>query len=82
MSMSSSIEFFVKYNILEIQGLLFQPRIVILLAYLNGNLPALMSDLFKLTKLLNTRAPDHFVVPFSRCDFGSFSLSFTAPVAW
>ena len=77
-----SIKLFVKYNMLKIKELVSQQCIVILLAYLNGNLPVLMSDLFKINKPLNTRAPDHFVVPFSRCNFRTFSLSITAPIAW
>ena len=76
-----------KYNILKIHELVSQQCIVIILvisqsAYLNGNLLVLMSDLFKINEPLKTRAPDHFDVPFIRCNFLTFSLSFTAPIAW
>ena len=75
-------ELFVKHNILKMPDLVTQQNIVILLAFLNNNLPSLISKLFKRKRPLNTRSSEHFVMPFSRFNFRAFSLSFTAPKAW
>ena len=73
---------FVKYNFLKITDLVVEQNIVILLAFLNGNLPIPISVLFNFNRPLGTRAPEHFITPFSRCNFRISSLSFTAPKAW
>ena len=73
---------FIKYNMLKFPDLIREQNIIILLAYLNNALPHLVSDMFLLSKPLNTRAVEHFVTPFSRCNFRIFSLPFSAPKAW
>ena len=77
-----SNELFVKYKLLKLPDLVVQQNISVLLAYLNNSLPSLISNLFNLNEPLNTRAPGHFVIPFSRYNFRTFSLSFTAPKSW
>ena len=49
---------------------------------LNDNLPESFAKLFKLNIPLNTRAAEHFVMPFTRYNFRMFSLSFIAPKTW
>jgi len=77
-----SNQLFVKYKILKMPELVCEQNIVILLAFLNGTLPLLVSDLFNLKRPLITRAAEHFDVPFTHCNYRTFSLSFTAPKAW
>ena len=77
-----SSELFVKYNILKIPDLIVQQNIVILLAFLNNTLPTSISKLFNINRPLVTRSSEHFVLPFSRYNFRTFALSFTAPKAW
>ena len=77
-----SSELFVKYNILKMPDLVVQQNIVILLAFLNNTLPSLISKLFDINRPLGTRSSEHFVLPFSRYNFRTFALSFTAPKAW
>ena len=73
---------FIKYNILKFPELVSEQNIVVLLAFLNGTLPKMIADMFKPNRPLNTRAAEHFIMPFSRCNFRTFSFSFTAPKAW
>ena len=75
-------QLFVKFNILKMPDLVVQQNIVILLAFLNNTLPSLISKLFSRKRPLHTRSSEHFVMPFSRFNFRTFSLSFTAPRAW
>ena len=77
-----SNDLFVKYELLKLPDLVIQQNISVLLAYLNNTLPSLISNLFNLNEPLNTRAPGHFVIPFSRYNFRTFCLSFTAPKFW
>ena len=77
-----SNELFVKYKLLKLPDIVVHQYISILLAYLNNTLPSLMAKLFNLNEPLNTRAPGHFTIPFSRYNFRTFSLSFTAPKSW
>ena len=77
-----SNELFVKYNLLKVPDLVIEQNIVILRAFLNGFLPTPIHDLFQINRPLNTRAPDQFTIPFSRYNFRTSSLSFTAPRAW
>ena len=77
-----SNQLFAKYKILKFPDLVCEQNIMVLLAFLNGNLPTLVSVLFNLNRPLNIRATEHFAVPFTYHNFRSFSLSITAPRAW
>ena len=73
---------FVKYKILRLPDMVTEQNIVILLAHLNGLLPEPLSAMFQINEPLNTRISEHFVVPFTRYNFRSFSLSVAAPRMW
>ena len=73
---------FIKYRILKFSDLVCEQNIIVLLAFLNGNLPEIVSDMFRLNRPLNTRAAEHFAIPFTRCNFRTFCLSLSAPKAW
>ena len=73
---------FVKHGILKFPELVIEQNIMILLAFLNGTLPPPLLNLFHINRPSNTRASQHFRVPFARSNFRAFSLSVTAPKAW
>lgn len=77
-----SKELFVKYCTLKLPELVIEQNIIVMLAFLNGDLPPSLSNLFHINRPFITRAPQHFLVPFARSNFRAFSLSFTAPKAW
>ena len=77
-----SHELFIKYNVLKFPDLVIEQNIVILKSFLNDTLPIPMKDMFHINRPLNTRAPDQFIIPFSRCNYRTSTLSFTAPRAW
>ena len=77
-----SSELFVKYGILRMPELVVQQGIVILLAFLNGTLAPLLSKLFSVNRPLSTRTTEHFPIPFSRHNYRTSSLAFTAPKTW
>ena len=75
-------ELFVKYRVLKFPDLVVEQNIMILLAYLNGSLPQPVANLFQINEPLNTRATEHFRIPFTRLNFRLHTLSFMGPKSW
>ena len=73
---------FVKYNVLKFRDIVQQQNIMIMLAFLNGNLPDSMSKMFRLHVPVGTRAIKHFHVPFAASNYRAFSLAHSAPSTW
>ena len=59
-----------------------EQRIMILLAYLNHELPTSISPMFRYYEPINTRLMKHFFVPFVSKNYRAFSLSYCGPKTW
>lgn len=77
-----SNELFIKYRILKFPEIVKEQNIMIVLAFLNENLPRPISTMFTLHRPVSTRLVKHFAVPFAATNYRSFSMSISAPLTW
>ena len=73
---------FIKYKILRFPEIVREQCIMILLAYINKNLPGPMSSMFQYSKTSRTRSTQHFFVPFASTNYRLFAMSCCAPKIW
>ena len=73
---------FIKHRILRLPEVVKEQSIMIILSYINNNLPTPISSMFKYCEPTNTRLPQHFFVPFASTNYRLFSLSCSAPQIW
>lgn len=75
-------ELFIKHHILKFPDIVREQIIMVLLAYINKNLPDPVAKMFEYQKPLRTRQPNHFIIPRVRSNYRMFSLSYSAPKMW
>ena len=77
-----SNELFIKYKLLKFPEIVKQQTIMILLAFINDNLPYPITAMFKPHRPVSARLAKHFEFPYAATNYRSFSLSIAAPLIW
>ena len=77
-----SAPLFIEYKILRVPDIVKEQSIMILLAYINNELPSPISEMFNLDRTRHSRHAKHFDIPYAATNYILFSLPCSLPKIW